>query len=111
MQIFAGMDLVADVDAVILGQIQQGTALRTVDSATSLRSEESAEERNDLLSAIKRGRNLKSAAAREQPARDSPTPGMGGLLGGEVDKILTLRSKIAADSSDSDSSDDSDWSD
>ena len=66
-------------------------------------AEESAEERNDLLSAIKRGRNLKSAAAREQPARDSPTPGMGGLLGGEVDKILTLRSKIAADSSDSDS--------
>ena len=59
---------------------------------------------------------MKKVESREDVAggRKSPATGggMGGLLGGEVDKLLTLRSQIAADSSDDDSDDDdSDWDD
>ena len=65
------------------------------------------EKPNDLLSAIKRGANLRKVAA---PPSEPPKPqSRGGLLGNEVDKILNLRAKIAAASESSSDDSGSDW--
>ena len=63
---------------------------------------------NDLLSAIKRGANLRKVSDAP-PAEPPQTKGRGGLLGNEVDKILNLRAKIAAASESSSSDSGSDW--
>ncbi|KAJ8598579.1 hypothetical protein CTAYLR_001707 [Chrysophaeum taylorii] len=66
---------------------------------------------NDLLSAIKGGAQLKKVEPRtSNPAGTATTKSMGGLLGNEVDKILTLREKIAV-ASDDDDDDDDEWDD
>ena len=67
-----------------------------------------AEKPNDLLSAIKRGANLRKVSDAP-PAEPPQTKGRGGLLGNEVDKILNLRAKIAAASESSSSDSGSDW--
>ena len=66
------------------------------------------EKPNDLLSAIKRGANLRKVSDAP-PAEPPKTQGRGGLLGNEVDKILNLRAKIAAASESSSSDSGSDW--
>ena len=78
-----------------------GTRRRT------LEEEEVREKPNDLLSAIKRGANLRKVAA--PPSEPPKTQSRGGLLGNEVDKILNLRAKIAAASESSSDDSGSDW--
>jgi len=64
--------------------------------------------KNDLLSAIRgQGVQLKKRA----PVEKKEAPQSGGLLGSEVDKILSLRQKVAVDDDSDDSDDDDDWDD
>ena len=85
----------------LLGAIQQGTKLKKAEPV-----QKKAEPKNDLLSAIKRGGNLRKTVI---PAAKPEEPKSSGLFGNEVDKILGLRARIAADSGSD--SDDSDWDD
>ena len=88
----------------LLSAIQQGTTLKKA----VVEEEEVREKPNDLLSAIKRGANLRKVSDAP-PAEPPQTKGRGGLLGNEVDKILNLRAKIAAASESSSSDSGSDW--
>ena len=88
----------------LLSAIQQGTTLKKA----VVEEEEPREKPNDLLSAIKRGANLRKVSDAP-PAEPPQTKGRGGLLGNEVDKILNLRAKIAAASESSSSDSGSDW--
>lgn len=97
--------------ANFLTEIAQGKELKQVAKAPP---PSDAPPKNDLLSAIKRGATLKKVDANQPKPAAPSSQSVGGLLGNEVDKILTLRSKIAADSDDDDDdSDDSDddWDD
>ena len=87
----------------LLGAIQQGATLK---KAAPPPPKKAAPE-NPLLAAIKRGGNLRKVEVSD--TKPEP-PKKAGLFGNEVDKILGLRARIAADSG-SDSSDDSDWDD
>ena len=88
----------------LLSAIQQGTTLKK-----AVVEEDTVREKpNDLLSAIKRGANLRKVSDAP-PAEPPQTKGRGGLLGNEVDKILNLRAKIAAASESSSSDSGSDW--
>ncbi|KAJ1454669.1 hypothetical protein M885DRAFT_521631 [Pelagophyceae sp. CCMP2097] len=87
----------------LLGAIQQGAALK---KAVVVKRDEP---KNDLLAAIKLGGQLKKAVIVER-APEPKAAGGGGLMGREVDAILNLRQRVAADNDSSDDSD-SDWDD
>ncbi|KAJ8598606.1 hypothetical protein CTAYLR_001706 [Chrysophaeum taylorii] len=88
----------------LLGAIQQGAALKKV-VETPVKA---AAPKNDLLAAIKGGANLRKRDPDLDDAKPSaPVKPQAGGLFGAVDKILSLRQKIAAD----DDSDDDEWGD
>mmetsp|Transcript_6175 Transcript_6175/g.8693 ORF Transcript_6175/g.8693 Transcript_6175/m.8693 type:complete len:589 (-) Transcript_6175:260-2026(-) len=86
----------------LLGAIQQGATLKKVEVRPV--SSSAAAPKNDLLAAI-RGGGANLRKREEEPAKPAATKHNTGLFA--VDKILSLRSKVAADDSDSD--DDDEW--